>query len=96
VHEVGAFVGAALEAEPGRPLGQRQAGGGEVGDVGVFEGEAGGAFAEAVDGPEGRAVAVEAGDAPGAGEVAAGDGGLGVAVEEAERNIAGKMISETL
>jgi hypothetical protein len=82
VHEVGAVVGAALEAEAVRALRQGQGCGGEVGEVGYFEGEAGGAFAEAVDGPEWRAVAVEARDAPGAGEVAAGDRRLGVALEK--------------
>jgi hypothetical protein len=93
VHEVGAVVGAALEAEPGRPLGQRQGGGREVSEVGLFEGETGRSLAEAVDGPERRAIAVEAGDTPGAGQVAAGDGGLGARWRRASKKLSRKALS---
>jgi hypothetical protein len=82
VHQVQAVVGAPLEAEALRPFGEGEGRRREVGGVGVFEAGPGTALAEAEDGPERRAVAPEPGDAPGAGEVAFGGGGLGVALAE--------------
>jgi hypothetical protein len=78
-----AVVGVVLEAEARGALGEGERGGGEVREVGVVEGGAGSALSEPVDGPDGRAVAPEAGDPPRAGELTFG--GYRFRLSQAER-----------
>jgi hypothetical protein len=76
VHQVEPAIGARLEAEARGALGDRERGGGEVGEIGRLrgvEGEPRPVLAEAVDGPERRPVAPQAGNPPRPGQL-----GLGV------------------
>jgi hypothetical protein len=85
VHQVKSVVAGMLEAEAQRALGEGERSGGEVGQIGsirVVEVEAGSALSEPVDGPDGRAVAPEARDAPRARQHAFGRDRFGVALTE--------------
>jgi len=85
VEEMEGALGVPEELEPGGPVGEGEAGGGEVSEVGLPEAEStreGRRLAGGDAGPAGVAGAVEPGHPPGAGIVGLGGGRRGVAPGE--------------